>query len=62
MIIGILASGYNIVHSDSVFSPPQYYNSFTCANKVSLLFGSNTKLVPYSRGASPDQILAAFKV
>ena len=50
------------MHSDSVFSPPRYYKSFTCPNKVSLLFGLNSKLVPHSRGASPDQILAAFQV
>ena len=44
----------------SLFSPPLCYNSSICPNKVSLLFGLNSKLVPYSRGASPDTILAAF--
>ena len=40
---------YNIVHSDSVFSSPQYHKPFTCSNKVSLLFDFNSKLVLYSR-------------
>ena len=42
------------MHSDSVFSPPRYYKSFTCPNKVSLLLGSNTKLVPHSRNICLD--------
>ena len=37
------------MHSDSVFSPPRYYKSFTCPNEVSLLFGLNSKLVHNSR-------------
>ena len=34
------------MYSDSVFIPPQYFKFFTCPNKVSLLFGFNSKVVP----------------
>ena len=43
-------------------SSPHCYNSSIYRNKVGLLFGLNSKLVPYSRGASPDRLLAAFQV
>ena len=50
------------MHSDSVFSPPRYYKSFTCPNKVSLLFGLNSKLVPNSRYNFPSIIIDKTKI